>query len=165
MLPFKKILCPTDFSQPSYEALKTASELALHFSAELILVHVVNPIEFVPIVSPSVASYVSSFFDDTRASAGKKLDTVMRERISGEIKFRGIVMHGNPAEEIVRKAADEKADMIVIATHGLTGWRHLIFGSVAERVVRLAPCMVLTVRAPETESKRGYHREIKAQAS
>ena len=56
--------------------------------------------------------------------------------------------HGDPAKEIVRIAIDENIDMIVIATHGLTGWQHIVFGSVAEKVVRFAECPVLTVRGP-----------------
>ena len=77
MLPFKKILCPTDFTEPSYEALRVANELALHFSAELLLIHVVNPIDSIPIGSPSGASYVS-YIEDVGALAGKKLDEVAR---------------------------------------------------------------------------------------
>ena len=145
-LAFKKILCPMDFGEPSYEALKMANELALQFSAELILIHVVKPSDYIPIVSPAVGAYVSSSVVDTVAVANKMLDEVIRERISGEVNLRSIVAHGNPAEEIVRIAAKEGVDSIIIATHGLTGWRHLIFGSVAEKVVRLAPCKVLTIR-------------------
>ena len=146
-----------DFSEPSYKALREANELALHFSAELILVHVVNPIDVIPIFSPSVASYVSSYVNDTGALAGKKLDEVIEKKTSGEIRVRGVVIHGNLADEIVRKAVDENADIIVIATHGLTGWRHLVFGSVAERIVRLAPCSVLTVHAQDDKSGRLRH--------
>jgi len=148
MLPFKRVLCPTDFSKPSYKALEAANELALHFSSELILVHVVNPIHVIPIPDPPAAIYAPSYAEDMGALAMKKLREVVQERISGETNSRVIVTHGNPADEIVRTAADENIDIIVIATHGLTGWRHLIFGSVAERVVRLAPCTVLTIRAP-----------------
>jgi universal stress protein A len=72
----------------------------------------------------------------------------MEERIPKEIVARPFIGHGDAGYEIVRIARDERADLIVIATHGLTGWRHLIFGSVAERVVRSAACPVLTVRAP-----------------
>ena len=153
-LPFKKILCPTDFSEPSYEALKMANELALQFSAELILIHVVKPIEYIPIVSPAIGAYVSSSVVDTVAAADKVLDEVIRERISGDVKLHSIVAHGNPAEEIVRIAAKEGVDAIIIATHGLTGWRHLIFGSVAEKVVRLAPCKVLTIKTTGEQGKR-----------
>jgi len=61
---------------------------------------------------------------------------------------RQIVVLGGAADEIIRISGEEKVDLIVIATHGQTGWRHMVFGSVAEKVVRLAPCPVLTVRAP-----------------
>ncbi|HUV14514.1 MAG TPA: universal stress protein, partial [Acidobacteriota bacterium] len=64
------------------------------------------------------------------------------------VKSRTMVSYGDPAKEIVRIAEEESVDLIVIATHGLTGWQHLVFGSVAEKVVRTAKCPVLTVRCP-----------------
>ena len=148
MLPFKKLLCPTDFSEPSYKALKSANELTLHFSSELILLHVVSPIHVIPIPDPPVGIYAPSYAEDMGVLARKKLQEVVQGKLPREAKARAIVAHGNPADEIIRTATDEHADIIVIATHGLTGWRHLLFGSVAEKVVRLAPCMVLTIRAP-----------------
>ena len=152
MLPVKKILCPTDFSEPSYEAIKTANELALHFSAEVVLVHVVNPIHFIPDIGPGMGMYAPTFDTGMEARAKKQFRDVVQEKLSEEVKSFTIIAHGNPADEIVRTAANENADIIVIATHGLTGWRHLVFGSVAERVVQHAPCAVLTVPAKEKES-------------
>ena len=148
MLPFKKILCPTDFSQSSYRALDAANELALHFSAELILIHVVSPIHVIP--SPGDPPYFASYEENMGALARERLDQVVREKACEGVELRTAVIHGNPADEIVRMASQEKVDAIVIATHGLTGWRHLVFGSVAEKVVRLAPCTVATIRAPKT---------------
>jgi nucleotide-binding universal stress UspA family protein len=83
--------------------------------------------------------------------AKKSLDEVVRERIPKEITSKTRVSLGDAANEIVGTAADEKADLIVIATHGLTGWRRFMFGSVAEKVVRVAQCPVLTIREPEGE--------------
>ena len=155
MLPIKKILCPTDFSEPSYEAVKAANELALHFSAEVVLVHVINPIHFIP--DPSMGAYIPTYETGMEARAKKQFRDVVQERLSEEVKSCTIVAHGNPADEIVRTAADENADIIVIATHGLTGWRHLVFGSVAERVVQHAPCAVLTVSMQDKEDKPLKH--------
>jgi nucleotide-binding universal stress UspA family protein len=149
MLPIKKILCPTDFSDPSYGALKTANELALHFSAELIVVHVVSPI---PVIPPSAAPTefaefnIPSYQLEMEAMAEKTLDETVKERIPDNVASRCFVVQGDPTNEIVRLATDENVDMIVIATHGLTGWRRVIFGSVAGKILRLAPCPVLSLQ-------------------
>jgi len=161
MLPFKKILCPTDFSEPSYEALERANELALHFSAELTVVHVINPIHVIP--TPGDPRYFASYEQNMKALARERLDEVVTLKVPKGVKSCALVAHGSPAEEIVRIAADEDADIIVIGSHGLTGWRHIVFGSVAERVVRLAPCAVLTIRAPKKEVATAYHERMEAQ--
>jgi universal stress protein A len=154
MLPFKKILCPTDFSQPSYEALKVANELALHFPAELYLVHILAPIPVITAATtPMSAGAPTTSFDvvlyekELKGSAEKKLEEITDQRLSKELKVRSFLAYGKTADEIVRIAEKEKIDLIVISTHGETGFRHLIFGSVAEKVVRHAQCPVLTIRA------------------
>jgi nucleotide-binding universal stress UspA family protein len=152
MLRFKKMLCPTDFSDPSYEAFKTASELALQFSAELCLIHVIGPIPTAgaPGVAPPGFN-VGVYQQGLEKSAQQDLQKVIDEKMPKELDVRAIVAHGDAANEIVRIADEEDADIIIIATHGRTGWRHLVFGSVAERVVRYATCPVLTVPAPKQE--------------
>jgi universal stress protein A len=154
MLPIKKILFPTDFSEPSYEALKAADELASHFSAELVLIHVVSPVPmYATPVAPSDPTssigLVTSYQQEMEVYAKKSLDQVVQERVSKGIKSKTKVGLGDAADEIVGTAAEAKVDLIVIATHGLTGWRRFMFGSVAEKVVRLAQCPVLTIREPE----------------
>ena len=151
MLPIKKIVCSTDFSEPSYEALKAADELALHFSAELVLVHVVSPVPVYPTpVTPAAsapsAGFVASYQQELEVYAKTSLDRVVQERVSEGITSRTKVCLGEAAKEIVGTAAEEHADLIVIATHGLTGWRRFMFGSVAEKVMRFAQCPVLTIR-------------------
>lgn len=148
MLPLRKILCPTDFSEPSYKALEAANDLALHFSAALILVYVVPLVIDIP---TSVDFYIPSDIQTAQARAEKALGEVVEKRISEKVKKRTQVVIGDPGDEIVKTAADVNADIIVIATHGLTGWRRLIFGSVAEKVVRLAQCPVLTIQSPPKE--------------
>ncbi len=86
-------------------------------------------------------------------------------RLTEQVKFttvRTIIGHGDAATEIVRIAEKEHADLIVISTHGMTGFRHLVFGSVAEKVVRLAKCPVLTTRAHVTEAGKPEEVEISA---
>jgi universal stress protein A len=150
MLPFKKILSPTDFSDPSYESLKAAAELAGHFSADLYLVHVIPPIPLSNFLSPETtpALDISLYQEELKKGAEKTLQEVIEQRLPKGLSVHPLVALGHPVEEILRLAQDQKMDLIVIATHGRTGLPHFLFGSVAEKVVRLAPIPVLIVTAP-----------------
>jgi len=148
MLPIKRIVCPTDFSEPSYVGLKAANGFAEHFSAELLLVHVVTPIHVYPAPQGGgvdLEAYVQRMVHSARIS----LAEVVKERVLPDLTVRTFVLQGNAADEIVDLAESKEADVIVTATHGLSGWRRFIFGSVAGKLVRLAACPVLTVPAPE----------------
>ena len=150
MLSIKNILCPTDFSEPSYEALKAADELATHFSATL---YIINTVPLVPIVEApigveSAAFNVASYQQELEAQAQRSLKNALDQRITKGVKVVTEVLIGNAAGEIIRYAADKNMDLIVIATHGLSGWRRFISGSVTEQIVRQAPCPVLTIRKP-----------------
>lgn len=145
MLPVKRILAPTDFSGVSVDTLVQASELARHFGAELLVVHVIPPVPTLP-ADPSYSFEVPAYQEALRTNSERRLDEMVEERIDKDIPCRRMVSYGEPAQEIVRLAEEEKVDLVVIATHGLTGWQHLVFGSVAEKVVRLSHCPVLTVR-------------------
>jgi universal stress protein A len=153
MIPFKKIICPTDFSEPSYEGVKAAHEMALHFSAELILVNVVHTLTYFPAPVPggSQGFDVARYQEEAILHAKKSLSNVVKDMISENVSSREVVVEGNAADKIVELAESENADAIIIATHGLTGWRRFIFGSVAEKVVRLSSCPVLTIPAPAEE--------------
>jgi universal stress protein A len=156
MLPFKKILCPTDFSEPALTALKRADELARHFAAELIVAHVVPPVPGPHAVAdPPVASSfdVPLYQQELVIYAEKILKELVSHQVSPEVRTRDLVTTGEAAPEILRIAHQEHADLIVIASHGLTGWRRLVFGSVAEKVVRQATCPVLTIVAPPEAGK------------
>lgn len=153
MLPLKKLLWPTDFSEASYEALKTADTLALHFSAELILVHVIPPVPLIPGYDAPVGFAGTSYFEQIKSTARESLDKAAREKVSPGVTSLKVIVHGNPADEVVRTAAEQNVDLIVIATHGLTGWRRFIFGSVAEKVIRMASCPVLTIQVPPEEGE------------
>ena len=146
MLPFKKILAPIDFSEPSYEALAIAEKLALQSSAELCVLHVVPSIPFVA-ESPLPPGFNISLLQlKLEEKAKKSLQDEVEKRVSDQVLLHAMVSTGNPAHEIARIAQDDKSELIVIASHGESGWRHLIHGSVTERVLRLAPCHVLVVR-------------------
>jgi len=151
MLPLRTILCPSDFSEPSREAVRIAAELAAHFGAQLWLL---NVLLILPVL-PNEAGFLPAVPEHEqmlRAHADQTLRQ-MAEQVAREgLSVRTLLARGNAAEEIVRIAQQQRADMIVIATHGMTGWRRVVFGSVAEKVVRLATNPVLTIRAPESET-------------
>jgi universal stress protein A len=146
MLPVKLILCPTDFSEPSEEGLTVARELASHFGCDLLLVHVLPVVPALP-TDPTFVFNVPEYERALHTDAAARLAKMAQDTVAKGVKTRTTVGHGDAGIEIVRIAQEEGADLIVIATHGLTGWRHVMFGSVAEKVVRLAHCSVLSVRA------------------
>jgi nucleotide-binding universal stress UspA family protein len=155
MLPLKKIVCPTDFSEPSFEALQAAVELARHFSAELIVVHVVQPIPVVAAEHMSPAAFnVPAYQAEMELSSRRLLKEQLEQRVPEGLASRAQVLLGDPADQIVQAAADEPADLIVIATRGQTGYKRLVFGSVAEKTVRLASRPVLTIPARSIEADR-----------
>lgn len=143
MLPFHRILCPTDFSEGSVAALEEAVELVRDTQAALLVLHVMAPPQPVP---PDLLLMGPTGWDDEEIHRQVKdclLDFVA-DHVPPGTEVRNLIAEGDAATEIVRCAQEEGADLIVIATHGLTGWRHLVFGSVTETVVRRAPCPVLT---------------------
>ncbi len=153
MLPIKNIVCPTDFSEPSFEALKVAEELAAHFKATL---HIVNVVPLVPIVEAPIgvesASFnVASYQQELEMQANKSLKALVDEKLNGGSNIVTQVLIGNAAGEVLRYASEKAADMIVIATHGLSGWRRFISGSTTEQIVRQASCPVLTIRKPRNK--------------
>jgi nucleotide-binding universal stress UspA family protein len=153
MLPFRRILVTTDFSETSLEALPVAVEIASHFQAELLLVHILpvdtpTPWDIPPYADFGLASLpLPEYEAQVKQEVERRLAVVAAKRVHG-VTVRGLVGRGDAAGEISRMATVEKADLIVLATHGWTGWRHLVFGSVAEKVLREAPCPVLSVRSP-----------------
>jgi nucleotide-binding universal stress UspA family protein len=160
MLPIKKILCPTDFSEPSYEAIKIAGELAFHFESELCLLHVVPPVPVIPMGEGPSAFDVSLYEQELETTSKRTLSEITNHLEWKELRGRLIVLRGNAADEIVRTAHEENVDLIVIATRGRTGLDRLLFGSVAEKVVRLARCPVLTVAGgPSREAQEETPRE------
>lgn len=147
MLPFRTIICPTDFSEPSYEALARAEEVAVHFGAELCVAHVVPQMRGIPPDPLYVFEGPEEYQRIQLEGAEQQLREVIEQRVAEGVKSRTIIKQGEAADEILRTAEEEGADLIVVATHGLTGWRHLVFGSVAEKLIRAAHCPVLTIRA------------------
>ncbi len=153
MQPIKKIIAPCDFSGPSKVGLKRAIELAEYFNAELIIVHVISMPHIMPPAGPPTAPGFStgSLAKELRDAAESKLNEIQKEQLPKGLQSRVILAEGAPADEIARISEEEKADLIIIATHGWTGWRRFIFGSVAEKVIRFAKCEVLTVPEPSQQ--------------
>ena len=145
MLPVQRILCPTDFSGPACTCVRAASELAEHFGAELILVNVVPAIPTLP-PDPNYVFKIPEYEKYLHADADEQLRKARAELVGKNVRVRTMVGHGPAADEIVLIAKKEGVDLIVISTHGSTGLERWVFGSVAEKVVRLAECPVLTVR-------------------
>jgi nucleotide-binding universal stress UspA family protein len=144
----KNILVPIDFSEFSQKALAHAVPLAEKFGAKITLVHVVEPSIYPEtlLVSPEREEMNIQFTVDGR----NLLETLRREKIDPAIPSDAIVLVGRPYAQIIEAAQSKNADLIVIATHGYTGLKHVLLGSTAERVVRHATCPVLTVRERET---------------
>ena len=143
-----KILVPTDFSECAVAAQGTAIDLARNFGGEIVLLH--GLVE-TPLFGEGLLSgpRVQRVYDAQRKWAEAALEARTADLQGHGIKGSWRATAGVPFEEIVNIAAEERADMIVIGTHGRTGLNRVLLGSVAERVIRLAPCPVLTVRQPE----------------
>src|SRR5262245_46406516 len=146
MKPVRRVMHPTDFSTASAPAYRHAVELAKTNRAELTIVHVLAPL--MPInpdgyVSPKV-------YDDMIASARaygqKQLDAMVKRATTAGVRATGLLLEGLPHERIAQAARSKKADVVVVGTHGRTGFSRLFLGSVASRVLALSPCPVLTVR-------------------
>ena len=153
MIPPKTILCPTDFSEPSYDGLAAAVELATHFSADLTILHVVSAPQPVTAGGGAPVFDYAGYLNEMTASAKNGIAELIRDNIPEGLSVTSAVLEGNPADQIVAYAKEHRIDMIVMATHGLTGWRRFIFGSEAEKVVRLSECPVLTIPAPDEEDE------------
>jgi nucleotide-binding universal stress UspA family protein len=148
MVVFKEIITPTDFSEYSLRALDYAIEIADKFSAHLTIIHIIEPM-----LQAADLTWTTIDYEDLnkahKESAQKQMDKIVNERIPKGIEVDASILFGKPFLEIVKTARDQNADLIVMATHGRGAISHLLMGSTAEKVVRKAPCPVLTVKHPK----------------
>jgi nucleotide-binding universal stress UspA family protein len=145
-----KILVPTDFSSSSQAALEMAADLALHFHAELYLVNVIPM--FPTTTFPDLASE-ATFIQEARTLAEGHLAKCHAALLARGVKSSSSVEVGNDvAGNILEMVEREHIDMVVISTHGISGWHLLIFGSIAEKVVKLVQCPLLLLRSAKPES-------------
>ncbi len=143
----KKILCPVDFSTGSEQALAKAEELAKAMQAEVELFHAYQlPVMALPDAPVTVSP---TFITNLTNSAQGALD-LLRDSVRGRgVAVTTVLRQGQPAEAIVERAQEIHAELIVIGTHGRSGFRRFLLGSTAERVVRTATVPVLSVHVPE----------------
>jgi universal stress protein A len=145
MTSWKRIACAVDYSEPSRAALEQAAEVARQHRAELVIVHVYEP------PADAAENFLAPLPDSVEAR--KREEEVLlaawradAERLTG-FPVTTAILIGSPAAELVRFAREREIDLLVVATHGRRGLAHLVMGSVAERVVREAPCSILVARA------------------
>ena len=139
---FKTILCPTDFSEDSCRAIEYGARFARIADGLLLLAHIIHVPsgELYQPVRPTLS------FDEATARARTLLEEIQQKRTGGYARCELLVEIGDPYEQLVAIARQRSVDLIVTATHGRSGLEHLVMGSVAEKVIRHAPCPVLVVR-------------------
>ena len=144
---YRRILWPTDFSEFAKGALPHALHLAADAGAELVMLHVFTPPP--PYTMPEISGDLwAEMLQKQRAAAEERLRRLAGQIREPKIQIRTVLAEGAPFDQILQTAERLQCDLIVIATHGHTGLAHVLIGSVAENVVRRAPCPVLTVRPP-----------------
>ena len=152
MIALKKILVPTDFGEAADAALNYARALARSFGASIEVLHVAEDLASRMFAGELYAAVPPTLQADVEDSARKQLDARLIDNDPDPLPVRRIVIASNaPALSIVNYAKETGTDLIVMGTHGRGAMAHLLMGSVAERVVRLAGCPVLVVRHPEHE--------------
>jgi universal stress protein A len=146
-IAIKKILVPTDFSPASKKAFSYALRLAEERDSEITLLHILEPETPLTLAGrPAAAAFSEEELADTEESLRALADEAAGAGVAGA---KSIVRTGAATHEIIEAAKELDVDLIVIATHGFTGWKHFAIGSTAERVARAAPCPVLVVREKE----------------
>jgi len=148
---FKKILCPVDFSEFTDEILEYALDIAKKYDAELHLIHIIPNLNY-------FTPYESFFTPENLVVVEKNMETEVNKDFDDLMKkiavpAKKIIKNGTAFVEIIDYVRKESIDLVVMGTHGRTGLEHILIGSVAERVVRKAPCPVLTVRPKSRQFK------------
>lgn len=146
MTRFTRLLIPTDFSPASDIALEYGLDLATRFGARVEVLHVIDDFSVLAAYPDGFYAELPGLRDQLRTEAEDRLRTLEARYQTAGVPFATEIVIGRPARAIVREATDRGVDLIVMGTHGRSGFEHLVLGSVAERVLRTAPCPVLTVR-------------------
>lgn len=150
MIDLRRILCPVDFSDATPHGVRPAVSLATEYGAELYLLHVLDfPHPHLDALGPSFD--VMPYYEEMEVEAGRRLAELVDEEARQFADLNATVRRGTPFMEIIDFAKDEDIDLIVIPTQGRTGVDRFLFGSVTEKVLRMAPCPVLTIPPREGE--------------
>jgi nucleotide-binding universal stress UspA family protein len=158
-MTIKRMLIPTDLSPAALHALEYAVDLAKPFDAELVLLFVLESLFYpLPDYDGAQSAAMAEAFAEQRRIAQRAMARLEKRYAKRGTKLRTLLQSGRPAEAIVDTAKRTRADLVVMATHGRTGVSRLLLGSVAERVVRTAPCPVLTLHAPSKKPSAMRHR-------
>lgn len=148
MKDFKTILFAADFSESSDYAFQYAHSLAKQFNARLLVVHIINePVDLRGFYVPHIS--FEKLEEEIEEGAQKMMEKFCRTHIRDYDNFESFILPGIPYEEIIKKAEEESADLIIMGTHGRAGIDHVLFGSTAEKVVRKSPIPVMTIRIQE----------------
>ena len=148
---FQKILCPVDFSEFTDEILEYTLDITKKYNAELHLIHIIPNLNyFTPYESFFTPENLIVVEKNMEAEVNKDFDAIMKKI---GIPAKKVIRTGAAFVEIINYARSESMDLIIIGTHGRTGLEHILIGSVAERVIRKAPCPVLTVRPKSRQFK------------
>jgi nucleotide-binding universal stress UspA family protein len=149
MISLKNILVPTDFSDMSLQAMRYARSFAETYEARLNLLHVVDEASMYWMAMGPNSIPMGPSSDELVEIAEKEMEKFIGEHLADVADVGRKVVLGRPFAEIVKFAREEEIDLIVLCTHGRGGLQHVLLGSVTEKVVRKAPCPVLTVRDPD----------------
>ena len=146
VMQVNNILVPVDFSNHSQKALSYASEIAQSYNAQLQVLHIIEETMY-PAFSVTGKSSIFDLVPGIKDDSRKRIEKMIKEFVSDKVKSKVFVQGGRAANDIIKFAKENSTDLIVIATHGLTGLEHMLLGSVTEKVVRMAHCPVFTVKA------------------
>lgn len=147
-MDFKTILFATDFSEGSDFAFRSALSLAKKFNSKIHVIHIINePVDLRGFYVPHIS--FDKLEEEIEQGAEKLMEQFCRNHMKGFEEYESHVFPGIPYDEIIKRALEFNADLIVMGTHGRTGLDHVLFGSTAEKVVRKSPVPVMTIRIQE----------------
>lgn len=152
-LPWQRILVPIDFSKTSLRALDVAVPLARDCDSELMLITAIEPDPYVASMEGVVLAVPGATLE---ADGRRELNRIAERLIPASLRTEILVEHGYALDVILKAAKSKQVDLIVMTTHGRTGLEHVLMGSIAERVVRHAPCAVYVVRAVGHQTKQQF---------
>lgn len=163
MVIVRKILVPTDMSEQSLAAIEYASTFGLLYGAKLYLLHVTD--YYVPLVPAAhgLSEDAGSLHEAMEGDKAAELNTFLEKNVNPFLGFKPVVRSGAPAEEIAGFAEEEGIDLIVMTTHGWKGLRHVLTGSVAEKVIRISDVPVLTVKSRQVKEEMISNQDVELQ--